>query len=632
MIVTFYSYKGGVGRSMAVANIAVLMARVGLRVLVVDADLEAPGVESYLSRTALGMPERQDLLSADELRARPGFIDMLYAYRERMADKSLKPSDSFPTFEEYVTTLVREDQGELPGSVSILTAGDREAEDGQRYSQRLNALNWTEFYENWGGDVYFEWLRQRLNEAADIVFIDSRTGLTDMGGVTARILADLVIAVCAPNDQNRLGTKLVIQGLFSSDLAEARRSDQGERPLDVFVLPSRVDREAAPEAYARFARTLLDTLRALPGADHHRLKVLTDNPIPYAARCSFEERLVVPPPPLACERTSAYASDALIQAYQSVAGTLLDWMLDRVSPVARPIAVRPVLYLISASPEDRSWAYLLKLSIEAALGDRVSLGLFDPYDCQARLEERLATISPIGSLPPILLDLVDPKWDYPTVRWGMSALARRVAERAGDGTELRILRIEIGTEHPTTQGSFAWHRPEDVIQLIEQISQARHNPAVEEDTFSVIANQIEFEKSKRIRSDNKIQNNTVEIRKRLEKIKKESLDWENTTGSARKWWEDFENENNQRQHLILRLTRELESRKATITEFFLSYVYSNCDNIQANLHYLDYRRLKQEEDRKKDKTVKIDLADSSQEVDNVEKIEIIEAEEGKSKE
>ena len=33
--------------------------------------------------------------------------------------------------------------------------------------------------------------------------------------------------------------------------------------------------------------------------------------------------------------------------------------------------------------------------------------------------------------------------------------------------------------------------------------------------------------------------------------------------------------------------------------FFLAYVYSNTDNIQANLSYLDYTRLKKEEEKKK---------------------------------
>lgn len=48
-IITSYSYKGGVGRSMALANVSVLLARQGLRVLSVDWDLEAPGLERYFS-------------------------------------------------------------------------------------------------------------------------------------------------------------------------------------------------------------------------------------------------------------------------------------------------------------------------------------------------------------------------------------------------------------------------------------------------------------------------------------------------------------------------------------------------------------------------------------------------------
>ncbi len=47
MIVTFYSYKGGTGRTMAMANIAGLLSRRGKSVLVVDFDLESPGLWRY---------------------------------------------------------------------------------------------------------------------------------------------------------------------------------------------------------------------------------------------------------------------------------------------------------------------------------------------------------------------------------------------------------------------------------------------------------------------------------------------------------------------------------------------------------------------------------------------------------
>lgn len=92
-----------------------------------------------------------------------------------------------------------------------------------------------------------------------------------------------------------------------------------------------------------------------------------------------------------------------------------------------------------------------------------------------------------------------------------------------------------------------------------------------------------------------------QIRNDLEKIKIEHLGWEQTTGSSRKWWEAFEKENHQRIPLVHRLAQELALRKATITEFFLAYVYSNTDNIQANLHYLDYTRLKRAEEQRKNK-------------------------------
>lgn len=82
-----------------------------------------------------------------------------------------------------------------------------------------------------------------------------------------------------------------------------------------------------------------------------------------------------------------------------------------------------------------------------------------------------------------------------------------------------------------------------------------------------------------------------QVSRRLEEVK-ERLDWRQTTGSARKWWLAFESENPTKTKLILTLAEELAIRNATITEFFLAYVYSNTDNIQANLNYLDFTRRK----------------------------------------
>ena len=89
------------------------------------------------------------------------------------------------------------------------------------------------------------------------------------------------------------------------------------------------------------------------------------------------------------------------------------------------------------------------------------------------------------------------------------------------------------------------------------------------------------------------------IREKLDEVRRQ-IDWDNTTGSARKWWEEFEAGNAARLELVMRLAEELAVRKATITEFFLAVVFTNVNSIQANLHYLDYyTRLKKEDVRKK---------------------------------
>lgn len=75
MIYTFYSFKGGVGRSMAMANIAEILCRRGLNVLMVDFDLEAPGLERFFDVD-------DAIVRPNKILERRGVIDLLYSYKE----------------------------------------------------------------------------------------------------------------------------------------------------------------------------------------------------------------------------------------------------------------------------------------------------------------------------------------------------------------------------------------------------------------------------------------------------------------------------------------------------------------------------------------------------------------------
>ena len=69
-IITFYSYKGGTGRTMALANTAWILAASGKRVLAVDWDLEAPGLHRFF----------HPFLDPNVIGATTGVIDLITDY------------------------------------------------------------------------------------------------------------------------------------------------------------------------------------------------------------------------------------------------------------------------------------------------------------------------------------------------------------------------------------------------------------------------------------------------------------------------------------------------------------------------------------------------------------------------
>src|SRR6266498_560482 len=77
-IITFYSYKGGTGRSMALANVACILAKgpAAARVLMIDWDLEAPGLHRFFGRLLSHHFGSQDLARRG-LDEAPGLIDLL---------------------------------------------------------------------------------------------------------------------------------------------------------------------------------------------------------------------------------------------------------------------------------------------------------------------------------------------------------------------------------------------------------------------------------------------------------------------------------------------------------------------------------------------------------------------------
>lgn len=187
--VTFYSYKGGVGRTSALVNVAVLRAMQGNNVLILDFDLEAPGTTPYLRKLDPEYDEHKE-----------GLLE----YFAAAIDGTTVP----PLASKAIDLSGRLD-GENGGRLWAINAGNT---IDSNYTARLEKLNWTEIFQRKFGDLLLRNFKNQIIEEfarPDYVFIDSRTGITEIGGVCTRYLADILVILTSLNEQNINGTAMI---------------------------------------------------------------------------------------------------------------------------------------------------------------------------------------------------------------------------------------------------------------------------------------------------------------------------------------------------------------------------------------------------------------------------------------
>lgn len=312
-VCTFYSFKGGVRRSMALANVAALLSKWGRSVLIVDFDLEAPGIEHFFAPYSFqGSPKEV-----------PGLVDLVLAHREAaQLDWSSSLCRAYPF-------------GSSSQPVSILTAGRRD----QGYVERLQSISWRDLFLHRGFGDYLEQLRAEWVGKFDFVLVDSRTGYTDAGGICTIQLPDILIAVLTTNDSNLSGTLDVIHDV---------RARRGELPVDrghlyVVPVPSRIESwteySAAREWHNKFQQHLGPLVdewlprRDVAKSDISSRDILDQLTLPHVAYWSFAKGL-----PVAEEGTEGRLS--LGRAYAFLAGLIrsrLDYTaIAKDEPVAQP--------------------------------------------------------------------------------------------------------------------------------------------------------------------------------------------------------------------------------------------------------------------------------------------------------
>ena len=290
-VATFYSYKGGVGRSMALANVAVILAKErGQDVVVVDWDLEAPGLHRFFG--------------LDNQMIDRGVVDYLYDYRDLLINSELEITKESLSIEPLLIQVRPEPESETHskkgeeedlryesgGRIRILPAGN--LTDHKAYAERVTSFDWQDFYKSWNGGQVIEHIRNQLKELSSLALIDSRTGVTDTSGICTKQLPDVVILTFALNGQNIDGIERMAIGLTGEDPV----FDQTERRPTLLLLPSRRDTSERLEVdyWEKFADAKLGGfVSANPVAQKYAstLDYLVESAIPYIPYYSYGEKI-----------------------------------------------------------------------------------------------------------------------------------------------------------------------------------------------------------------------------------------------------------------------------------------------------------------------------------------------------
>lgn len=197
--ISFYSYKGGVGRSLALAYTAKYLADCNMRVCVLDIDLEAPGIGIKFEK--LFEKEQKDKQKQDTVNkvySKLGVVDYINSFINGKIPDEIG---------EYFSDVPIENKR---GYIKIMGAGKDIYSN--KYWEDLENIEWKKLFSGkFYGWRMFEILKSQIEEQMnpDYLLIDSRAGVTTMSKVCTTILPDKVVMCLANNGENFTGSAMM---------------------------------------------------------------------------------------------------------------------------------------------------------------------------------------------------------------------------------------------------------------------------------------------------------------------------------------------------------------------------------------------------------------------------------------
>lgn len=210
-VVSFYSFKGGMGRTTALAATAILLAKQGKRVLIVDTDIEAPGVAEIFF---------------DQSTVQYGTVDF-FVNHQALANYQ---ADMQQYILEVTDATLKED---LSGELYVIPAGKAD----EYYLSKLARIDYQDMIPDGMRDTVTRLMKDAVKflkehgKAIDYVLLDARAGFHDLGGVVTFQIPHGIVLVGRDNEQSWTGIKQAVT------LAGTAQKD----PIPIVLLDSMCD-------------------------------------------------------------------------------------------------------------------------------------------------------------------------------------------------------------------------------------------------------------------------------------------------------------------------------------------------------------------------------------------------------
>ncbi|WP_433888722.1 FxSxx-COOH system tetratricopeptide repeat protein [Streptomyces sp. CA-111067] len=446
-IVTFYSYKGGTGRTMALANTAWILAAAGKRVLTVDWDLEAPGLHRFF----------QPFLDPSMMGATTGVIELIRDFAEEAITPGPRAGDWHRDYARIRTHAVSLDW-EFPdgGTLDFVSAGRQD----RTYSAAVSNFDWDNFFDRLGGGQFFDALRDDMKQFYDYVLIDSRTGISDIADICTVLLPDVLVDCFTLSGQSIDGAATVARHI--SDRFHRRR-------IRILPVPMRIDEgeKEKVDAGRWLARNKFD---GLPGgmSPEETAGYWGSVEIPYRSYYNYEETL-------ATFGDETGLTTSLLSAFERLTAVISESEVTRLTPMPedvrlyyRDMFTRPYRPLTAVDvnlcfvPEDRMWADWIAALLTRAGFHVLARDVTAGPSTEAGADGAAADTGPQPADNARTVVLLSPAYQRSTA--GIAVWERALAADPS-GTRRQLVPVRVG-EIPLS-ASLAERGPVDVVRRDE---------------------------------------------------------------------------------------------------------------------------------------------------------------------